>query len=106
MALKMADISNCGRPTDLYLRWAAKIADEFYMQGDKERSLALSISPFMDRNQPAMAKGQISFMNYIVVPLFDCIAEFLPDMHFAVDFTEQNKSYWQQNDDSEPQPTK
>ena len=32
MAIKMADISNCGRPRDLYLRWAENIATEFYSQ--------------------------------------------------------------------------
>lgn len=100
MIVKMADISNCGRPRDLYLRWGAKIADEFYMQGDKERSLGMPCSPFMDRFAPAIAKGQIAFMNFIVVPLFECISEFLPDMQFAVEMTEQNKSYWQNNDDS------
>lgn len=100
MAVKMADISNCGRPEQIYLKWSAKIADEFYMQGDRERNLGLPCSPFMDRTQPAMAKGQIAFMNYIVVPLFECISEFLPDMHFSVDHTEQNKAYWANNDDS------
>ncbi|CUI14520.1 cAMP-specific phosphodiesterase, putative [Bodo saltans] len=100
MAVKMADISNCGRPEHIYLKWSGKIADEFYMQGDRERNLGLPCSPFMDRSQPAMAKGQIAFMNYIVVPLFECISEFLPDMHFSVDHTEQNKAYWNKNDDS------
>lgn len=100
MAVKMADISNCGRPEHLYLKWSGKISDEFYMQGDRERNLGLPCSPFMDRTQPAMAKGQIAFMNYIVIPLFDCISEFLPDMHFSVDHTEQNKAYWSRNDDS------
>ena len=104
MAIKMADISNCGRPTNLYLRWSAKIADEFYMQGDRERNFGLSCSPFMDRQQPAMAKGQVAFMNYVVVPLFESISEFLPDMHFSVDFTEQNKSYWNNNPDDVPAP--
>lgn len=100
MAVKMADISNCGRPTELYLRWSEKIADEFYMQGDRERNLGMNCSPFMDRTAPAIAKGQIAFMNYIVVPLFECISEFVPDMHFSVELTEQNKSYWQKHDDS------
>ena len=100
MAVKMADISNCGRPQNLYLRWSSKIADEFYMQGDKERNLGMPCSPFMDRTQPAMAKGQIAFMNYIVVPLFECISELLPDMRFSVDHTESNKAYWASNDDS------
>eukprot|EP01062_Namystynia_karyoxenos_P064206 TRINITY_DN5710_c0_g3_i1.p1 TRINITY_DN5710_c0_g3~~TRINITY_DN5710_c0_g3_i1.p1 ORF type:complete len:609 (+),score=222.74 TRINITY_DN5710_c0_g3_i1:114-1940(+) len=100
MAVKMADISNCGRPQKLYLLWCNQIADEFYMQGDRERNLGFPCSPFMDRYQPAMAKGQIAFMNYIVVPLFECISEFLPEMHFSVDYTEENKAYWASNDDS------
>ena len=100
MAVKMADISNCGRDQKLYLGWCNQIADEFYMQGDRERNLGFPCSPFMDRFSPAMAKGQIAFMNYIVVPLFECISEFLPDMHFSVDLTEENKAHWTQNDDS------
>lgn len=100
MALKMADISNCGRPNDIYMRWGAKISDEFYMQGDREKNHGLSISPFMDRSQPGMAKSQISFMNFVVVPMFESISEFLPDMHFSVEHTEQNKAYWMEHGDS------
>ena len=100
MAVKMADISNCGRPERIYLRWSNKIADEFYMQGDRERNLGMPCSPFMDRMQPAMGKGQIAFMNYIVIPMFDSISELVPDMRFSVDLTESNKSYWTRNDDS------
>lgn len=100
MAVKMADISNCGRPEEIYLRWSSKIADEFYLQGDRERNLGIPCSPFMDRMQPAMAKGQIAFMNYIVIPMFDCISELVPDMRFSVDQTEANKSYWAKHDDT------
>jgi 3',5'-cyclic-nucleotide phosphodiesterase len=99
MALKMADISNCGRPHDLYMRWGAKISDEFYMQGDREKNHGLSISPFMDRASPGVSKSQISFMNFVVVPMFESISEFLPDMHFSVDLTEQNKQYWMEHQD-------
>lgn len=99
MALKMADISNCGRPHDIYMRWGAKISDEFYMQGDREKNFGLSISPFMDRSQPGVSKSQIAFMNFVVVPMFESISEFLPDMHFSVDLTEQNKQYWMEHQD-------
>ena len=37
MALKMADISNCGRPKTLYHGWCNVIVDEFFQQGDRER---------------------------------------------------------------------
>lgn len=99
MSLKMADISNCGRPQPIYMRWGAKIADEFYMQGDRERNFGLPCSPFMDRQQPAMARGQISFMNFVVIPMFESISEYLPDMHFSVTHTEENKAYWNQHPD-------
>ncbi|KAG5507645.1 hypothetical protein JKF63_06594 [Porcisia hertigi] len=99
IALKMADISNCGRPLDIYLRWGGKVSDEFYQQGDRERNLGLECSPFMDRMQPSLAKSQIAFMNYIIIPFFELVAELLPDMRFAVGLVEENKEYWASHND-------
>jgi len=96
MALKMADISNCARPNHLYQEWAKRIAKEFYNQGDVELKLKMSVSPFMDRRKDAtdFSKGQTSFMNYIVIPMFETMGEFLPGVAFSVDFCQQNKQYW------------
>eukprot|EP00999_Lentomonas_sp_LEN2_P000408 NODE_140_length_2141_cov_73.474181_g117_i0.p1 GENE.NODE_140_length_2141_cov_73.474181_g117_i0~~NODE_140_length_2141_cov_73.474181_g117_i0.p1 ORF type:complete len:647 (+),score=134.06 NODE_140_length_2141_cov_73.474181_g117_i0:101-2041(+) len=96
IAIKMADISNCGRPEALYQKWAQMIADEFYNQGDVEQKLNYAISPFMDRRKhdADFPKGQISFMNYIVIPLFEAGAQLLPKMEFTVDKINQNKEYW------------
>ncbi|KAJ9460843.1 putative 3prime [Diplonema papillatum] len=96
MAIKMADISNCGRPSSLYLRWARNIANEFYVQGDVEQSVKLSISPFMDRRRDKtdFAKGQISFINFIVTPLFESMTELLPGMEFAVSHCQDNRERW------------
>ncbi|ORC92704.1 phosphodiesterase [Trypanosoma theileri] len=96
IALKMADISNCGRPLDIYLKWSAKVSDEFYMQGDRERNLGMSCSPFMDRMQPALAKGQIAFMSYIIIPFFEMVAGLVPNMRIAVECAEVCKAYWMQ----------
>eukprot|EP00998_Keelungia_sp_KM082_P007025 NODE_323_length_2090_cov_77.489047_g317_i0.p1 GENE.NODE_323_length_2090_cov_77.489047_g317_i0~~NODE_323_length_2090_cov_77.489047_g317_i0.p1 ORF type:complete len:653 (+),score=180.14 NODE_323_length_2090_cov_77.489047_g317_i0:69-2027(+) len=97
IAIKMADISNCGRPSNLYLEWAQKIADEFYNQGDVEAKLKYPISPFMDKRNDKVdfPKGQISFMNYIVIPLFEAGAQFLPKLEFTVKRIQENKEYWQ-----------
>jgi|Transcript_82961 hypothetical protein len=93
IAIKMADISNCCRPRNIYQEWAKGIAAEFYNQGDAEARLGLPISPFMDRRQAKgdFPKGQISFMNYIVIPLFEAGATLLPNMAFAVDHAKKNK---------------
>eukprot|EP00761_Pharyngomonas_kirbyi_P014176 gb/GECH01014206.1/.p1 GENE.gb/GECH01014206.1/~~gb/GECH01014206.1/.p1 ORF type:complete len:682 (+),score=155.78 gb/GECH01014206.1/:1-2046(+) len=94
IAIKCADVSNPARPRDLYLKWADRICEEFYNQGDKERELALSISPFMDRTKPAFSKGQIAFCHYIVLPLFESFAKLLPKMKFTADHIKQNKKNW------------
>jgi hypothetical protein len=96
MSIKMADISNCGRPNNLYLNWAKNIASEFYLQGDAEAMAGLSISPFMDRKK-AMAdfpNGQVSFMKFIVIPMFEAISEFLPKMEFCLQHCNTNRDYW------------
>jgi 3',5'-cyclic-nucleotide phosphodiesterase len=93
IGIKMADISNCCRPSHLYAEWGQKIAAEFYNQGDTEARLNYSVSPFMDRRKDAtdFAKGQISFMNYIVIPLFEVCGQLLPKMNFAVDEAKRNR---------------
>eukprot|EP00669_Euglena_mutabilis_P008824 TRINITY_DN380_c0_g1_i2.p1 TRINITY_DN380_c0_g1~~TRINITY_DN380_c0_g1_i2.p1 ORF type:complete len:344 (+),score=147.51 TRINITY_DN380_c0_g1_i2:834-1865(+) len=93
VAIKMADISNCCRPRHIYQEWAKGIAAEFYNQGDAEARLGLPISPFMDRRyaKTDFPKGQISFMNYIVIPLFEAGATLLPTMSLAVEFAKKNK---------------
>eukprot|EP01062_Namystynia_karyoxenos_P026963 TRINITY_DN207_c0_g1_i9.p1 TRINITY_DN207_c0_g1~~TRINITY_DN207_c0_g1_i9.p1 ORF type:complete len:1292 (+),score=488.05 TRINITY_DN207_c0_g1_i9:201-4076(+) len=99
MAVKMADISNCGRPKKLYHGWCNVIVDEFFQQGDRERLQGMPVSPFMDRHTTVMSKGQIGFMNYIVMPLFECMGEYLEDMHMATVIAEENKGFWQENED-------
>jgi len=100
ISIKMADISNCGRPSKLYLEWAKNIASEFYVQGDAEAKLCLPISPFMDRSKDKQdfPKGQISFMNFVVIPMFEAISEFLPNMEFCLKHCTENKEYWQAMD--------
>lgn len=93
IVIKMADISNCCRPPHLYAEWGRRIAAEFYNQGDTEMRLNIPISPFMDRRKDKIdfPKGQISFMNYIVIPLFEAGAQLLPKIQFTVDIAKKNK---------------
>lgn len=49
MIVKCSDVSNSARTTNIYVRWANLICDEFFEQGDIEKELNLPVSPFMDR---------------------------------------------------------
>ncbi|RNF25798.1 putative cAMP phosphodiesterase A [Trypanosoma conorhini] len=97
MTLKLADVSNCSRPLDIYLKWSAKVSDEFYLQGDRERNLGFECSPFMDRLDPVLAKGQISFMNYIIIPFLELMVGLLPNMRISLECAEICRKYWMQS---------
>lgn len=47
----------------------------FIVQGDEEAKLGLPISPYMDRNNPQLAKLQESFINHLVAPLCNAYGE-------------------------------
>ena len=69
-ALHAADISNPTKIRSTMLRWTERVMKEFWMQGDKEASLGLPISPFMDRQNPTVAQCQMGFINVLVKPLY------------------------------------
>lgn len=93
--LHCADLGNPAKTRSLMLRWTHKVFEEFYAQGDRERSLGLPISLMMDRTQPAMEKSQIGFIDFIVKPLFKQFTIFCPEAEICLSHLQQNKEYWQ-----------
>ncbi|XP_075991447.1 uncharacterized protein LOC142986723 isoform X2 [Anticarsia gemmatalis] len=69
IALKCADISNPCRPWNISHVWSTKVCDEFFRQGDRERSLRLPISPLCDRSNNSIPNIQQGFFRFVVTPL-------------------------------------
>ncbi|VDK43542.1 unnamed protein product [Anisakis simplex] len=69
MIIKFADINSPSKPYRLHKQWTKRICDEFYEQGDEEKRRGMAVSPYMDRNDPSVAKLQDSFIAHIVSPL-------------------------------------
>ena len=69
-ALHAADISNPTKERGTMLRWTERVMKEFWMQGDKEASLGLPISAFMDRTQAQVVQCQMGFINVLCKPLY------------------------------------
>jgi len=97
IAIKISDVSNPARPLKLYLKWAKRIEEEFYQQGDKERELGLGLSPFMDRTKPSLNNLQSAFINYIVSPMMKSYCQLLPKMNFSFEHIQTNLEYWKEN---------
>jgi len=96
LALHTADISNPTKSKQIMMTWTEKVMNEFWLQGDRERSLGIPISAFMDRKQPSVAQCQIGFINVLVKPLVVEWRKLLGDIvQPAIDCMEANLSMWQ-----------
>ncbi|XP_074598258.1 phosphodiesterase dunce isoform X2 [Brevipalpus obovatus] len=91
-----ADLSNPTKPLYLYRRWVDMIIEESFQQGDKEREQGLDISPMCDRHNTVIEKYQVSFIDYIVHPLYETWADLVqPDAQSILDTLEENRDWFQ-----------
>merc|ERR1712232_143647 len=98
--LHASDISNPCKPRRISLGWTKRMLTEFWAQGDEERELGLDISPLCDREpgQKDVPKGQIGFINFVVLPLYKPIAEFIQEAQTALENLQLNKAFWEEKD--------
>lgn len=62
----------------LYFKWMAVEMEEYYQQGDLERKLNFSVSPFFDRATCNPFKFQLGYIDVIAMPLYETWSEFKP----------------------------
>ncbi|KAF0716089.1 Aste57867_3036 [Aphanomyces stellatus] len=101
MIIHTSDVSNPAKARATMLRWTDRVVEEFFSQGDKEKSLGLVVSPFMDRATLALKKMQVSFADFVVSPLFHVwsnISEQVRDDGYAILL--ENREWWNQRDDN------
>lgn len=58
--------------------------------------MGLEITMLCDRKTTNVARSQIGFIEFVVLPYFDALASILPGMYFAVDQMKANKETWGQ----------
>jgi len=69
MVIKLADIGGPAKQKRLHVTWTKAICQEFFEQGDEERTLGLPVSRHMDRNTPEVASLQCDFINHLIEPM-------------------------------------
>jgi len=76
MILKLADVSHPCKEWDVHRRWTGMITKEFYKQGRMEASRNIPISPLCDETKADIAKSQQGFINFVVNPIVQPLAEY------------------------------
>ncbi|KAJ3115876.1 High affinity cAMP-specific and IBMX-insensitive 3',5'-cyclic phosphodiesterase 8A, partial [Physocladia obscura] len=97
--IKCGDISNAAKNLTVCKKWAGKIMDEFFKQGDEERKNGYPISMFMDRKTTSIPKCQVGFVDYVVIPLYEGLDAFLRSSNLefvAMTNLINNRDHWKE----------
>ncbi|KRX06400.1 hypothetical protein PPERSA_05013 [Pseudocohnilembus persalinus] len=94
LILHAADVSNPIKPWDVCFQWTEKVMEEFWDQGDKEKAEDLPVTYLCDRYTTNMAKSQGGFIDFVVKPLYEVLANFLPEVSNILSNFENNKDNW------------
>ncbi|TPX50127.1 hypothetical protein SeLEV6574_g01087 [Synchytrium endobioticum] len=92
--MKCSDVCNPTKDWPLYETWCRRILDEWYMQGDCEKRLGLSVSPFMDRDNVNVPSSQTGFIDFVVTPLFEAYDKYAP-VPLLMGTLQRNREHWQ-----------
>ena len=76
VALYCSDHAAPAKPASLYFQWMAVEMEEYYQQGDLERKLDFTVTPFYDRATCNPFKYQLGYLDVIAIPLFDTWCDF------------------------------
>ena len=80
MALYCSDHAKASKNSQLYFKWMAAECEEFYQQGDLEKKLDFTVTPFFDRATSNPFKFQLGYIDVIATPLFTTWCDFKPGM--------------------------
>ncbi|CAG9331046.1 CHK1_6 [Blepharisma stoltei] len=98
MGLKCADIGHSAKIKELHEKWTDLVCEEFYKQGDIERSRRQPISMYCDRENADIPKSQAGFLKNICIPLFDVWCQFLRSdtiTRSCLDQMKANYNHWE-----------
>ncbi|KAH1003670.1 hypothetical protein HUJ04_003551 [Dendroctonus ponderosae] len=103
IALKCADISNPTRPWDISHKWSIKVCDEFFRQGEFERELGLPVTSICDQQTTSVAKIQVGFFRFVVMPLFSEWHRFMRSAlsTHMMEMLDSNRRRWEEQECAE-----
>jgi len=93
--LHCADVSNPCRPWDVTQLWADRCLQEFFEQGDQEKTLGVPVGTLNDRDKVNRPNSQILFIEFMIAPFFAGVVRLWPEMSSYTDCLGSNISSWE-----------
>ena len=89
-----ADLSHNTKKFKLSFKWTSLLMEEFWLQGDIEKSHGLPVSFLCDRTNADVPKSQIGFIRGIVCPTYELLFDLLPKLVYLKQDMELNLEEW------------
>ncbi|CAE7600323.1 dnc [Symbiodinium natans] len=78
--LNFVDNSHSLKPWEICSTWAARLFEEFFKQGDTERSCKMPMQPLNDRVRVNVPFAQVTYIKHLVAPQAILLVKMLPAM--------------------------
>ena len=89
-----ADVSHNSKEFNISSKWTDLLMEEFWKQGDIEKSMSFPVSFLCDRNTAEVSKSQIGFIKSIIIPTFDTLVDLLPSLNYFRENVNSNLNKW------------
>jgi cAMP-specific phosphodiesterase 4 len=105
MILHFCDVSNCMKPFPLCQKWAIRVLEEFFNQGDEEARRGIPIGMLNNRDTVNLPGSQHGFIQFLVAPLALGAAKVFAPLLPLSEQMVSNMDAWKQIWIQESQPT-
>jgi len=93
--LHSADLAHNCKQFNISLKWVELLSEEFWLQGDKEKSMNLPVSFLCDRDSYDIPKSQIGFIQGFVIPTYETLVNAFPSLDYTLKNAKTNLHRWQ-----------
>ncbi|XP_043476114.1 cGMP-dependent 3',5'-cyclic phosphodiesterase-like isoform X3 [Leptopilina heterotoma] len=94
MFMTCCDLSDQTKTWKVSKKTAEQIYDEFFSQGDLEKSMGTAPIEMMDRERASIPDLQVQFITNLVLPLFTNLATLFPLTQQLVNVIKDNREVW------------
>lgn len=99
--IKIADLSHLAAPWPVHLTWVNRLQQEYFLQGDAELAMGISVTPIMKRNRKGLLTSQTGFMDVVAIPMFEAFTVAFPSCVPIMEGIKGNYDCWRETDASE-----
>ena len=90
-----ADLAHNTKLFSISLQWVELLSNEFWKQGDKEKSMNLPVSFLCERTNSDVPASQVGFIKGFIIPTFEILVNLFPGLHYTVNNAKANLKEWE-----------